>query len=107
VEERGATGGSPALIAGVVVGAVLLVGLLGAVVAWIRDSNVSSSMAIAYYVVGGLVFLVGSFPTGGFSLMRGRTRRRPTGGGAMAAESMLLGALLLGLGVLLDVTRPF
>jgi hypothetical protein len=50
---------------------------------------------------------VGSFPTGGFSLLRGRTRRRPTGGGAMAAESMLLGALLLGIGVLLDVTHPF
>jgi hypothetical protein len=107
VEQPEATGGSPALIAGVVAGAVLLVGLIGAVVAWIHGSNVSSAMAIAYYFVGGVIFLVGSFPTGGFSLLRGRTRRRPTGGGAMAAESMLLGALLLGVGVLLDVTRPF
>ena len=107
MEEQRATGGSPALVAGTVAGAVLLVGLLGAVVAWIRGSEVSSSMAIAYYFVGGVVFLVGSFPTGGFSLLRGRTRRRPTGGGTMAAESMLLGALLLGIGVLLDVTHPF
>jgi hypothetical protein len=108
VAERGATGvGSPALIAGVIVGVVILVGIVGAVIAWLHGGNVASSMAIAYYVVGGIVFLVGSFPTGGFSLLRGRTRRRPTGGGAMAAESMLLGALLLGFGVLLDVTRPF
>jgi hypothetical protein len=107
VEQHGATGGSPGLIAGVVAGAVLLVGLIGAVAAWIHGGNVSWSMAIAYYFVGGVIFLVGSFPTGGFSLLRGRTRRRPTGGGAMAAESMLLGALLLGVGVLLDVTRPF
>jgi hypothetical protein len=107
VEEHGATGGSPALIAGVVAGVLVLVGLIGAATAWIRGGNVSSAMAIAYYFVGGIVFLVGSFPTGGFSLLRGRTRRRPTGGGAMAAESMLLGALLIGIGVLLDVTRPF
>jgi hypothetical protein len=100
-------GGSPALILGVVVAAVVGVGLLGAVIAWIRGSDVSSALAIAYYFVGGLVFLVGSFPTGGFSLMRGRSRRKPTGGGAMAAQSMLLGVLLLGLGVLLDVTNPF
>jgi hypothetical protein len=100
-------GGSPALILGSAAGAIVGVGLLGAIVAWIRGSDVSSAMAIAYYFVGGLVFLVGSFPTGGFSLMRGRSRRKPTGGGAMAAQSMLLGALLLGLGVLLDVTNPF
>jgi hypothetical protein len=108
VEEHRATGGgSPALVVGALFGAVLAVGLIGAVVAWVRDGNVSSSMAIAYYLIGGVVFLVGSFPTGGFSLLRGRTRRRPTGGGAMAAESMLMGALLLGIGVLVDVTRPF
>jgi hypothetical protein len=108
VEEREATGaGSPALILGGIAGAVLFVGLLGAIVAWARGSDVSSAMAIAYYLVGGVIFLVGSFPTGGFSLLRGKTRRRPTGGGAMAAQSMLLGALLLGAGVLLDVARPF
>jgi hypothetical protein len=108
VEEREATGGgSPALVLGGAAAAVVGVGLLGAIVAWIRGSDVSSAMAIAYYLVGGIVFLVGSFPTGGFSLLRGRTRRRPTGGGAMAAQSMLMGALLLGIGVLFDVTNPF
>jgi hypothetical protein len=100
-------GGSPAVVLGAIGGAVVGVGLLGAIVAWIRGSDVSSAMAIAYYFFGGLIFLVGSFPTGGFSLMRGKSRRKPTGGGAMAAQSMLLGALLLGLGVLLDVTNPF
>jgi hypothetical protein len=106
-EREASSGGSPALVLGGAVGAVVGVGLLGAVVAWIRGTDVSSAMAIAYYFVGGVVFLVGSFPTGGFSLLRGRTRRKPTGGGAMAAQSMLLGALLLGVGVLLDLTNPF
>jgi hypothetical protein len=108
VDEPEVTGGgSPALILSVAAAAVIGVGLLGAVVAWIRGSDVSSAIAIAYYFVGGLVFLVGSFPTGGFSLLRGKTRRKPTGGGVMAAESMLLGVLLLGVGVLIDVTNPF
>jgi hypothetical protein len=108
VDEPQATGGgSPALVLGGVAAALIGVGLLGAAVAWIRGSDISSAMAIAYYFVGGLVFLVGSFPTGGFSLMRGKTRRRPTGGGAMAAQSMILGALLLGVGVLFDITNPF
>jgi hypothetical protein len=108
VDEREATaGGSPALILGGAAAIVLAVGVLGAIVAWIRGSDASSAMAIAYYFVGALVFLVGSFPTGGFSLLRGRTQRKPTGGGAMAAQAMLLGAFLLGVGVLLDVTNPF
>ena len=106
-EPEATSGGSPALVLGGVAASLLGVGLLGAVVAWARGSDVSSAMAIAYYFVGGLVFLVGSFPTGGFSLIRGKTRRKPTGGGAMAAQSMLLGALLLGLGVLIDLTNPF
>jgi hypothetical protein len=109
VEEPEVTrgGGSPAGVLGGVAGAVLGVGLVGAAVAWIRGSDVSAAMAIAYYLVGALVFLVGSFPTGGFSLLRGKTRRKPTGAGAMAAQSMLLGVLLLGVGVLMDVTNPF
>ena len=105
--EREASGGSPALVLGGAAAAVLLVGVVGALVAWIRGSGVSSSMALAYYFVGAVVFLVGSFPTGGFSLLRGKTRRRPTGGGAMATQSMLMGALLLGVGVVLDLTHPF
>ena len=106
-KQDASSGESPALVLSIVAGTVLLVGLIGAVVALARGSGVASAMAIAYYFVGGIVFLVGSFPTGGFSLLRGKTRRTPTGGGAMAAQSMLMGALLLGLGVLLDVTHPF
>jgi hypothetical protein len=106
VEEPESVAGSPGAAAAAV-GAIVLVGLLGAVVAWARGSSVSSAMALAYYFVGSIVFLVGSFPSGGFSLMRGRSRRRPTGGGAYAGPSMLVGVLLIGLGVLLDVTHPF
>ena len=107
MEEHDASRGSPALVLGGVVGFVLLVGLAGAIVALARGHSVSGSMAVAYYLSGAIVFLVGSFPTGGFSLLRGKTRRRPMGGGAMAAQSMLLGVLLLGIGAVLDVTHPF
>ena len=89
------------------IGSILVVGLVGALVAWIRGRGYNPSIALAYYFVGGIVFLVGSFPTGGFSLTRGRTRRRPTGGGAFAGPSMLLGTLLIGVGVLIDFTQPF
>jgi hypothetical protein len=106
VDEREGAAGTQG-VAATAIGGVLLVGLLGAVVAWARGSSVSSSMALAYYFVGSIIFLVGSFPTGGFSLVRGRSRRHPTGGGAFAAPSMLLGLVLIGLGVLLDVTHPF
>jgi len=81
--------------------------LVGALVAWIRGRGTDTSIALAYYFVGGIVFLVGSFPTGGFSLTRGRTRRRPTGGGTFAGPSMLLGTLLIGVGVIVDFTHPF
>ena len=107
VDEPERAAGTPAVAAATVVGAILLVGLVGALIAWARGSSVSSAMALAYYFVGSIVFLVGSFPTGGFSLMRGRSRRRPIGGGAFAGPSMLMGGLLIGLGVLLDVTHPF
>ena len=98
---------TPVIFVGGTIGSILLVGLIGAAVAWIRGRGINSSVALAYYFVGGIVFLVGSFPSGGFSLARGRTRRRPTGGGAFAGPSMLLGALLIGVGVLVDFTHPF
>jgi hypothetical protein len=98
---------SAATFAAGVAGSIVVVGLIGALVALIRGRGVNTSMALAYYFVGGIVFLVGSFPTGGFSLARGRTRRRPMGGGAFAAPSMLLGVLLIGTGVLIDFTHPF
>jgi hypothetical protein len=98
---------TPAIFAAGTAGSIVVVGLVGALVAWLRGRGVDSSIALAYYFVGAIVFLVGSFPTGGFSLARGKTRRRPTGGGAFAAPSMLLGALLIGVGVLIDITHPF
>jgi len=106
-EQESTTGLTPMISAVGTVGSIVLVGLVGALVAWIRGRSVDPSMALAYYFVGGIVFLVGSFPTGGFSLTRGRTKRRPTGGGAFAGPSMLLGALLIGVGVLVDFTHPF
>jgi hypothetical protein len=107
VDEDESAAATLRLAAAAAVGAILFVGLIGAVIAWARGSSFSSSMALAYYFVGSIVFLVGSFPTGGFSLIRGRSRRRPTGGGPFAAPSMLLGVLLIGFGVVLDVTHPF
>jgi len=98
---------SPMIFVVGTIGSILVVGLVGALVAWIRGRGYNTSIALAYYFVGGIVFLVGSFPTGGFSLTRGRTRRRPTGGGAFAGPSMLLGTLLIGVGVLIDFTQPF
>jgi hypothetical protein len=106
-EQESTAGMTPMIFVAGTVGSILLVGLIGATVAWIRGRGINSSVALAYYFVGGIVFLVGSFPTGGFSLARGRTRRRPTGGGAFAGPSMLLGALLIGVGVLVDFTHPF
>ena len=119
--QESTTGLTPAIFAAGTVGSIVLVGLVGALVAWIRGRGVDASVALAYYFVGGIVFLVGSFPTGGFSLTRGRTRRRPTGGysmirgtitrrrpiGARQEPVFLLGLVLVGLGVVVDLTRPF
>jgi hypothetical protein len=107
VEQGGKGEGiTPAMFAAGVLGSVVAVGLIGAVIAWARGRGINSSIALAYYFVGSVVFLVGSFPTGGFSLMRGRTRRRPTGGGAFAVPSMLLGVILIGIGVAFDIMQP-
>ena len=86
--------------------AAVAVGLLGAIVGWATDRGVWSIMAAAYYIVGCLLFLIGTFPSGGFSMVRGTlTRRRPTG--ARQEPIFLLGLVLIALGVLVDVTRPF
>jgi hypothetical protein len=106
-ERESTTGMTPTIFLLGTVGSILVVGLVGALIAFIRGRGANTSIALAYYFVGAVVFLVGSFPTGGFSLARGRTRRRPTGGGAFAAPSMILGSLLIGVGVLVDVTHPF
>jgi hypothetical protein len=107
MEEGKADGITPAIFAAGVVGSVVAVGLIGAVIAWARGRGLNSSIALSYYFVGSVVFLVGSFPSGGYSLIRGRTPRRPTGGGAYAVPSMLLGAILIGIGVAFDIMQPF
>jgi hypothetical protein len=57
-------------------------------------------------MIGCLLFLIGMFPSGGFSIVRGTlTRRRPTG--ARQEPIFLLGLVLIALGILVDVTRPF
>ena len=86
--------------------AAVVVGLLGAVVAWATGHGVSGGVTGAYYVVGCALFLVGMFPTGGYSIIRGTiTRRRPTG--AMKEPIFLIGLVLIGLGVVADLTRHF
>ena len=99
---------------GVVIGRLLVgsaaaavaLGLLGAFIAWASGREISSTMAATYYIVGCVLFLVGTFPTGGFSLMRGTvTRRSPLG--ARQDPVYLAGILLIGVGVLIDVYRPF
>jgi len=86
--------------------AAAVVGALGAIVGRATGHSVSGGMAGAYYIVGCALFLVGMFPSGGFSMIRGTlTRRRPTG--ARQEPIFLIGLVLIGLGVLADLTRPF
>jgi hypothetical protein len=88
------------------IAAAVAVGALGGIVGWATGRGVWSIMAAAYYMIGCLLFLIGMFPSGGFSMVRGTlTRRRPTG--ARQEPIFLLGLVLIALGVLVDVTRPF
>jgi hypothetical protein len=108
MDDHGTTSGlTPLLFLAGTLGSLVGVGLIGAAIGWLRGHGLDSSIALAYYFVGSVVFLVGSFPTGGFSLLRGRTRRRPTGGGPFAVPSMMLGAVLIGVGATFDLTHPF
>jgi hypothetical protein len=82
------------------------VGLLGAIVGWTAGRSVWSMIAAAYYIVGCLLFLIGLFPSGGFSMVRGTlTRRRPTG--ARQEPIFLLGLALIAIGIVIDLARPF
>jgi len=86
--------------------AAVAVGALGAVVGWATGHSASGGMAGAYYVIGSLLFLIGMFPSGGYSMFRGTiTRRRPTG--ARKEPIFLVGLVLIAAGVLVDLTRPF
>jgi hypothetical protein len=86
--------------------AIVVVGVIGALVAVATGHDIAGGMAGAYYLIGAGLFLVGMFPTGGFSLIRGTiTRRRPTG--ARQEAPFLMGLILIAVGVLFDLTRPF
>ena len=88
----------------VTVAAAAGVAALGALIALIGGKNFSSTIALSYYLIGCVVFIIGMFPSGGFSVIRGTiTRRKPTGAGPKPL--MLLGLLLIGLGVIADFTR--
>jgi hypothetical protein len=63
---------------------------------------VTTTISVAYYLVGCLLFLIGVYPTGGFSLVRGTmTRRRPMG--AREEPIFLVGVVLVALGVIIDL----
>jgi hypothetical protein len=77
-------------------------GMLAGVIALATGHGVAATIAIAYYIVGCLLFLIGTFPSGGFSLVRGTmTRRRPTG--AREEPFFLFGIVLIGLGIVADL----
>jgi hypothetical protein len=91
----------------VTAGAIVIAGLLGALIALLRG-HANPSIAVGYYIVGSLLVIAGGFPSGGIAGMRTRTtQRRPTGASGYALPSMLLGALLIGVGALVDVYKPF
>jgi hypothetical protein len=84
--------------------AALAVGLgaLAAVIALATDHGIAATIAVAYYIGGCLLFLIGTFPTGGFSLLRGRmTQRRPTG--VRGEPIFIFGIVLIALGVIADI----
>ena len=98
------TGLGPALarFALICAGLAVLVGVVAAVIALVTDHRVPTTIAVAYYIVGSLLFLIGMSPSGGFSLFRGTmTRRRPTG--ARKEPIFLLGLVLIGLGIVADI----
>jgi hypothetical protein len=77
-------------------------GLLAALIAFATGHRVSNTIAVAYYLVGCILVLIGVFPSGGFSLVRGTmTKRRPTG--ARQDPTFIIGAVLIALGVLADL----
>lgn len=104
-ESRFAGLGESLKIGGLIaIGVGVGVGLIGALIALAADRNYSSSIALSYYLVGCVLFIVGMFPSGGFSMIKGTiTRRKPTGAGPKPL--LLLGLFLIGLGVIADFSR--
>jgi hypothetical protein len=78
------------------------VGALGALIAWATGHGIAAGVTGAYYVIGSLLFLVGTFPTGGFSFIRGtNTRRKPVG--ARQEPVFAIGIVLVAIGVAVDL----
>jgi len=87
----------------VAAGVIIALSLLAAIIAVAADRDMSSSVAATYYISGCVLFLVGMFPSGGYSVLRGTmTRRRPIG--SRFEPTLLLGLGLIALGVVVDVT---
>jgi hypothetical protein len=87
-------------------GVALGLAAVGVIIGLAADYEIAATIAVIYYLVGCVMFLIGMFPSGGFSLARGTmTQRRPLG--SRLEPILLLGLLLVGLGVVLDLTRPF
>jgi hypothetical protein len=106
-QPQRATGVTARLFLAVVAGAIVVAGLLGGVFALVRGQT-NTSIALAYYILGSLVVIAGFLPGGGVAGLRGRTeQRRPLGASGYALPSLLLGAVLVGVGVLVDVYHPF
>jgi hypothetical protein len=105
VESRFAGLGESLKIGGLIaVGVAAGVGLVGALIALIGEKNYASTIALSYYLVGCVLFIVGVFPSGGFSMIKGTiTRRKPIGAGPKPL--LLLGLFLIALGVLADFSR--
>ena len=90
----------------VAAGIALGLAALGLVIGLAADRGIAATIAVIYYLVGCVMFLIGMFPSGGFSLTRGTmTQRKPMG--ARLEPILLLGLVLVALGVVLDLTRPF
>jgi hypothetical protein len=86
----------------VCVATAVALGVLAGVIAWLTGHGVTTTISVAYYLVGCLLFLIGVYPTGGFSLVRGTmTRRRPIG--ARQEPIFLVGVVLVALGVIVDL----
>ena len=107
MEQPRATFVTARLFLYVVAGAVVAAGLLGGLFALVRGQT-NTSIALAYYILGCVVVIAGFLPAGGVAGLRARTeQRRPMGASGYALSSLLLGAVLVGVGVLVDVYHPF
>jgi hypothetical protein len=87
--------------------AIVVSGLFGGLLALLRGRT-NSSIALGYYILGSIIVLAGSFPSGGIAGLRTKTtQRRPTGASSYALPSLALGVVLIGVGTLVDVYKPF